>query len=183
MNGATVETKYCFFCPLFSSGTAVLINYENFMVPSQFGLNWPVGTFMGMTGARGGYGIYSIVDHSLLSSTPTKFFANAISDLSFDPPSIPIDVASPPRNMDLTIRFTVSNALSQNSYILFSTLAGSFSFSFKISPSPYCSVGTLSVKQSCTIIVTAANYFYLQISSAIPVGTVELLLYGLIAVN
>lgn len=116
---------------------------------------------MGMTGARGGYGLYSIVDHSLLPATPTKFFPNSINDLVFEPSEIPLDATNLPRNLDLRFRFTISNSLDSNSFIVVSTIATSFSFRFKTSPSPYCSIGTLTEKQSCTVIVTAFNSFYI----------------------
>lgn len=117
------------------------VDYENFMVPSEFGLNWPPGTFMGMTGSRGVYGLQSIVDHSLLPNFPRKFYANDIIQVSFYPPSIP-DAASAPKNLDLRVVFTIYNGLSKNCYIVFSTTATSFAFSFKGSSNPYCTVGT-----------------------------------------
>lgn len=185
-NAGTIETKYCFFCPQFNTGTALRENdYKNLKISSEFGLNWPTGTYMGLTGRRAQRGIHSIIDHTLLTNTATKFSAGFINSITSDPATIPHDIAgtAETKNLKLTFKFLTSNPIPVSSWVVFSG-STNFPFAFKDTPtSSYCLIGTPSVKVACTINVISASNFDIQVTTAIPAGNVELVLYGLYSVG
>jgi hypothetical protein len=120
-NAGTTEDKYCLFCPQYTTGGATVTNFfSNMQIPSEFGLNWAPGTYGGLTGRRGLYGLLSIVDHTLITNTATKFAAGTITSLTSDPATIPYDDntgTNEAKNIKITFTFVTSNPIPVNGWV------------------------------------------------------------------
>lgn len=182
-NAGTTETKYCFFCPVNIAGAIPSdpILYENLKIPSNFGRNWPAGTYLGVTGLRGVYGLQSIIDQSKISTPALKFFPGFINSIETSPATIPFNANSGSQealNLKLTFKFVTDNPLAATDWIVIQGDTA-FPFAFKDSPSSFCLVGTPSEKQSCTVTIVSNKNIQLQVTTAIPSGNIEVVLYGI----
>ena len=52
-NAGTKELRYCLFCPMWTDGDDnVFLTFSKMFVSPSYGMNWPTGTYAGLSGIR-----------------------------------------------------------------------------------------------------------------------------------
>ena len=109
------EERHCLFCPMWTNGDDnVFLTFSKLYVSPTYGLNWPTGTYAGLSGIRQTYQLQSIVDQTLITNAgdPTKFAPNFITNFSIEPNVIYYDNtqgSAEERSIKLAFKFTTPN--------------------------------------------------------------------------
>lgn len=186
-NGGVNTDKYCVFCPMYSSGTANgKAQFTDFFVDSKYGKKWPAGTFSAITGTINKEGLLKFADLSEIPDSKIQMASSTIKDIEAIPGEFPYDdtqgVGSA-RSLKVIFKFTLSNPIPENGWLVISTLSTSLSFTLKKDPSPFCYIGTSFEKYPCIVDTIDAQKLEIQLAQEIPAAPIELTLYGINSVK
>lgn len=185
---APYTTKYCLFCPQFSSGTTgSSYAVSNFQTPWQNGLLLPTGTHMSISGiqsynvATPKYGLQSVIDQSALGTFSST---NFITNFAMTPATIYYDTAvtagTGANNIELNLTLTLANPVPVNGYIRITSVLD-FPFSWiTVTPpgtSTFCTIWPNNIP--CTVNIQSTTAFFIRPSVQLSATTITLSLSGL----